>query len=288
MTPDELAIIRRAYAMQVTAAAGVSDARVEGAFAAIRREDFLGPGPWPILRHRRRYVPTPSADPVYLYTNDLIGIVPEQSLNNGEPSLHAWLVAQAEPQPGEHAVHVGCGVGYYSAILAHLVGDHGRVTAIEFEPALAERARANFAGWPNVTVLQGDGTAVAFPPADLIYVNAGATQPAENWLDRLNDGGRLVLPLTTDKGFMAGDGSEMRRRGAVFLITRRGAEFQARWISPVAIYPCAGLRDEAAEKVLAHAFENGDPRRVRRLHRHDQLPDDRCWLRSPGFSLSYD
>jgi len=36
--------------MQVTAAAGVDDGRVEVAFAAIKREDFLGPGPWPVLR----------------------------------------------------------------------------------------------------------------------------------------------------------------------------------------------------------------------------------------------
>jgi hypothetical protein len=42
----ELKIIRRAYAKQVTAAAGVGDPQVEAAFAAVAREDFLGPGPW--------------------------------------------------------------------------------------------------------------------------------------------------------------------------------------------------------------------------------------------------
>ena len=41
----ELKIIRRAYAKQVTAAAGVGDPQVEAAFAAVAREDFLGPGP---------------------------------------------------------------------------------------------------------------------------------------------------------------------------------------------------------------------------------------------------
>src|SRR5947208_9935988 len=41
----ELKIIRRAYAKQVTAAAGVRDPRVEAAFAVVAREDFLGPGP---------------------------------------------------------------------------------------------------------------------------------------------------------------------------------------------------------------------------------------------------
>jgi protein-L-isoaspartate(D-aspartate) O-methyltransferase len=52
MEAAELKIVRRAYAKQVLAAAGASDARVEAAFAAIKREDFLGPGPWPVLRLR--------------------------------------------------------------------------------------------------------------------------------------------------------------------------------------------------------------------------------------------
>jgi protein-L-isoaspartate(D-aspartate) O-methyltransferase len=71
-----LAIIRRAYAQQIMAAAGVADQRVEAAFATVLREHFLGPGRWPILRWGRGYVATPSRDPVYLYDDVLIGIVP--------------------------------------------------------------------------------------------------------------------------------------------------------------------------------------------------------------------
>jgi protein-L-isoaspartate(D-aspartate) O-methyltransferase len=48
----ELAIVRRAYAKQVMAAAGVDDPQVEAAFASVEREAFLGPGPWAILRGR--------------------------------------------------------------------------------------------------------------------------------------------------------------------------------------------------------------------------------------------
>jgi protein-L-isoaspartate(D-aspartate) O-methyltransferase len=193
MDPHELEVVRRAYAKQVLAAAGVDDPRVERAFAAVRREDFLGPGPWQIVRWGRGYVGTPSADPVYLYTDDLVGIVAERDLNNGQPSLHAMLIASAAPQPGEHAVHVGAGVGYYTAILADLAGARGLVTAIEFDPTLAARAAGNFSSVANVTVVQGDGAVVDFDPADVIYVNAGATRPAEAWLDRLKDGGRLIF-----------------------------------------------------------------------------------------------
>jgi protein-L-isoaspartate(D-aspartate) O-methyltransferase len=37
----------------------------------------------------------------------VIGIAPERNLNNGQPSLHAALIAAAAPQPKEHVVHVG-------------------------------------------------------------------------------------------------------------------------------------------------------------------------------------
>src|SRR6266446_3921576 len=139
----ELSIIRAAYAKQILAAARVDNARLDAAFSAIRREDFLGPGPWPILRWFREYVTTPDADPVYLYTDDLVGILPERQLNNGQPSLHAHLVHQASPAAGEHVVHIGTGTGYYTALLAHLVGPSGRVTAIEYDGALAARAKAS-------------------------------------------------------------------------------------------------------------------------------------------------
>jgi hypothetical protein len=75
----ELSIIRAAYAKQILAAARVADnARLEAALSATRREDFLGAGPWWIRRFQD-YVTTPDADPVYLYTDDLVGIRDEVS-----------------------------------------------------------------------------------------------------------------------------------------------------------------------------------------------------------------
>lgn len=287
MEPHELDIVRRAYAKQVMAAAGIEDPRVEAAYATVRREDFLGPGAWLIRRWGRGYVATPSTDPVYLYTDDVIGILPERALNNGQPSLHAMLIASAGPRAGEHVVHVGAGVGYYTAILAELVGAAGAVTAIEFDLSLAQRAKTNLSPWPNVRVVHGDGSAVPFDPADVIYVNAGATRPADAWLDGLKDGGRLTLPLTTNQGFRANDPGNMRRRGAVFRIERQGDEFLARWISPVAIFPCEGARDAASEAALAKAFETERWRGVTRLYRRDDLPAEQCWLRAPGWCLAY-
>ena len=287
MDAGELDIVRRAYAKQIMAVETIEDARVEAAFARVRREDFLGPGPWPVLRWMSRYVTTPSADPVYLYTDDAVGILPERRLNNGVPSFHARLISSASPKPGEHVVHVGAGVGYYTAVLAELVGRSGAVTAIEFDPGLAPRARANFAEYPHVRVVQGDAAEIPFEPADVIYVNAGATRPAAPWLDGLKEGGRLILPLTTNEGFRRGNPDDVRRRGAVFRIERRGGEFLAQWISRVAIFPCEGARDAASEAALAEAFKVERWREVTRLYRRDDLPAEQCWLRAPGWCLAY-
>jgi protein-L-isoaspartate O-methyltransferase len=72
------------------------------------------------------------------------------------------------------------------------------VTAIEDDAELAARATANLAQTPHVRAVHGCGTQIAFEPADVTYVNAGATRPADAWLDRLKEGGRLILPLTAD------------------------------------------------------------------------------------------
>src|ERR1700726_3285042 len=133
-----------------------------------------------------------------------------------------------------------------------------------------------------IRVVHGDGTRIAFEPADVIYVNAGATRPADAWLDRLKEGGRLILPLTAD-GFPNRD----VRGGAVFRIERHGPEFLARRISGVAIFPSEGGRDEAGERALGAAFDKGGAERATRLYLRDDLPEDQCWLRAPGWCLYF-
>ena len=283
----ELAVLRRAYARQVTFLGEATSPALEDAYANVPREAFLGRGPWPVLRWPGGYLQTPDADPAWLYSDTLIGIVPERGLNNGQPSAHATWIAAAAPAPGEHVVHVGAGVGYYSAIMGYLVGPAGALTAVEFDLSLAARAAANLAHLANARVLQGDGKVVSFAPADVIYVNAGASRPADAWLDGLKDGGRLILPLTTSSNFGQRGDFLTRPTGAVFRITRRGAAFDADYIGPVMVFPCEGLREETSERALAGAFDKGGFRDVKQLRRTDDVPDEDCWVKAPGWSLTY-
>jgi len=290
---NELGIVRRAYAKHILVAAGVNDLRLELAFASVRREDFLGPGPWQTFRGPGVYTPTPSSDPVHLYTDDLIGIVPERGINNGQPSLHAVLLSHSQIKDGEHVVHIGAGTGYYTAIIAHLVGPSGRVTAIEVDPELARQAHANLSPRRNVRVIEANGGDADFGTADVIYVSAGVTHPVQAWLDGLVEAGRLILPLTTDASVRATedgafDYAKMARRGAVFKIERLGTEFSAQWICPAAYILAESVRDKESEAALALAFEKGDGKKVTRLYRSDDLTEDRCWLRGVGWSLAYE
>ncbi|MGA2563094.1 MAG: rRNA adenine N-6-methyltransferase family protein [Steroidobacteraceae bacterium] len=290
----ELAIVRRTYAKQILAAARISDPRIETAFAEVAREDFLGPGPWQLFRvPSDAYIASPDADPIYVYIDQVIGLIPERGINNGQPSLHAKLIAAAQIKPGEHVVHVGAGTGYYTAIMAHLVGPTGKVTAIEFDTTLAVRARKCLSGSLNVRVLEGDGSTVRFDAADVIYVNAGVTHPAGAWLDGLSDGGRLILPLTTDENFRSVSSTSFdpmiaMRSGVFFRIQRREARFEAHGLLPTAIIPAEGARDQASEAALAAALNKGGWNTVTRLVRDEAVPEERCWLRGDGWCLARD
>ena len=104
----------------------------------------------------------------------------------------------------------------------------------------------------------------------------------EEPLDQLDD--------CTAKGFTILPDDETttpRQFGSVFHIERRGPDYFAKWISPVAIFPCAGARDDVSERALAAALKTGRWGEVTRLYRHNDVPDDQCFLKAPGWSLAY-
>lgn len=264
------------YAEFIVKSAGASNERLISAFASVQREHYVDKGPWPVFVGSG-YIPTISDDPRLLYQDILIGLATDRGINNGQPSLHARCLSACAPSEGESVVHIGAGTGYYTAILAALVGSSGSVAAYEIEADLAQRARVNVSHLANVKVIDSSSSSAppAVPDADVIYVNAGATQPLPSWLDALNIGGRLIFPLTPNEGF-----------GCMLLVTRDTATtYAATVLVRAAFIPCIGARDDAASKALAAALETQSIKSVRSLRRTAE-PDDTAWCIGTGWWLS--
>jgi len=283
---SELDKIRRRYAEELAGKVALRSTRLVEALAAVRREDFVGPGPWLTLRAPEGYVSTPDGDPARLYADIPIALDPGRLLNNGAPSLVSALIDALEVEEGQRVLHVGAGTGYYSAIFGELVGRKGRVTAIELDRGFAARAARNLAPWPQVTLVAGDGTRYPAESADAILVSGGCTHPKSLWLDGLLPGGRLLVPLT---GFRAPPPAARFGRnlaGQALLIRRQGERFAARFLVGMGISFCLGARDLVHERLLVESFRAGGAAEVRSLVRAAHPRDGKCWLHAPEFCLS--
>jgi protein-L-isoaspartate(D-aspartate) O-methyltransferase len=274
---DPVEAARLSYAEELRFTAHVRSAALRAAFAAVPRERFVGAGPWRIRSPMdlSDYWTTADADPRAVYHDVLIALDESRQINNGQPSLWAFLLDQLDIAAGEHVLHLGCGTGYYTAVVAELVGPRGKVTAIEIDAILAEKARIALKPWPQITVSNADGSNLLFEPADLVIASAGATHPLTRWLDALKSGGRLLFPMTTS------------RRGGMLLVTREvEASLAARFLCQVGFIDFSGARDPIISRRLAAAFARDSGEAVRSLRRDSHAKDKTCWLHGRGWCLS--
>jgi protein-L-isoaspartate(D-aspartate) O-methyltransferase len=255
-----LAEFRAFYAKEMACASGSNDPRFEVILKFVRREAFMPPGPWEVLIGDN-YVQTPSADPHYLYQNNLIALDSRKGINNGEPFLHARWIGAVAPKAGEAVTHIGAGTGYYSAILSMLVLPSGRLTAYEVDEKLAAQARRNLARFENVTVIIGNAVSLAIPQCDIVYVNAGVAAPPGQWLDALRPGGRLIFPWRpTPQAALAA------------LVTRAARGFDFKPLMPAWFIPCLGASETSANYMTP---DTAGAWRTQSLHlKRDRAPDE--------------
>lgn len=137
---------------------------------------------------RETYVPDAMRELAYLGENTDLG--------NGrvmlEPRTMGKLLDALDIQPSETVLDLGCGLGYSTALLAHLAE---AVVAVE-EDGMAEDAQANLSanGVDNAAVIEGQLTegAAKHGPYDVIIIEGGVEDVPVALSEQLKDGGRIA------------------------------------------------------------------------------------------------
>jgi protein-L-isoaspartate(D-aspartate) O-methyltransferase len=189
---------------------GIGDERVLRAMEQVPREDFVGE------RQRSR-----------AYADAALPIAEGQTIS--QPWIVAAICQALALQGGERVLEVGTGSGYSAAVLSRLASE---VITIERHSSLAAGAEdvLTSQGAANVEVLVGDGSR-GLPergPFDGIAVHATAPAPPPALLSQLAEGGRLVVPISSDDVDL------------LTVFTRRGEEYESDVIGPCRFVPLIG------------------------------------------------
>jgi protein-L-isoaspartate(D-aspartate) O-methyltransferase len=201
---------RQQMVLHQLAERGIQDPRVLEAMAEVPRERFVAAD----LRH-------------LAYEDCALPIAERQTIS--QPYMVAAMCEVLRLHGDETVLEIGTGSGYAAAVLSRLVR---RVISVERHPALAERAAARLweLGYTNITVRLGDGTRGwrADAPFDAITVTAGAPAVPEALTAQLADGGRLVIPVGTE------------REQTLLRLTRCGAHIHREELMPCVFVPLIG------------------------------------------------
>jgi protein-L-isoaspartate(D-aspartate) O-methyltransferase len=156
---------------------GISDERVLQAMGTVQRHIFVGEG----LSSRA-------------YDDCALPIGEGQTIS--QPYMVARMTELLELKGDEKVLEIGTGSGYQAAVLSMLASE---VHSVERIPSIASKADncLKSLGYSNVTIHVADGT-LGLPeesPFDAIIVTAGAPKIPKQYIDQLNPGGRLVIPV---------------------------------------------------------------------------------------------
>ena len=201
--------------------AGVLPAEFSSAFPAVAREWFIpdqfwykdgedasdtpvdratDPELWSSVVYSNRALVTQFDDGATAWPD--IGHRPSSS--SSMPSVVAGMIRALEPRPGDSVLEIGTGTGWNAAILSEIVGEIGRVSTIEVDPAVAGEARKSLdsAGFSHVETIVGDA-ATGLPEGDRVdrvIVTAGVHlgQLPYEWIERVRPGGVIVAPMRLD------------------------------------------------------------------------------------------
>jgi protein-L-isoaspartate(D-aspartate) O-methyltransferase len=116
-----------------------------------------------------------------------------------QPTTVAFMLELLDPQEGDNILDVGSGSGFTTALLAHIVGDKGKVSGVERIPEIVKLGQGNIKKYDfkNAEILQA-GEEVGFSkeaPYDKILVSAAAEELPKKLLEQLKIGGTMIVPV---------------------------------------------------------------------------------------------
>ena len=157
--------------------------RIIEAFRKIKRVDFL---------------PREIKDLAEL--NEALSIGYGQTIS--QPLVVAFMLELLDPQPGNKILDIGSGTGWTTALLAQIVGQKGKVIAIDIIPELVEFGKKNvekynFVKKGRALFICADGSKgyEKEAPYDKILASASAETLPPVWKEQLKIGGRIVTPI---------------------------------------------------------------------------------------------
>jgi len=153
------------------------------AFKAIKREDFL-----------------PADMKNMAELNEALPIGLGQTIS--QPLVVAFMLEQLRPKPKDKVLDIGSGSGWTTALLSHIVGEKGKVIAVELVLELKEFGeknveRYNFIKKGIAEFICADGSKGydKEAPYGRILASASAGKIPEPWKEQLKIGGRIVASV---------------------------------------------------------------------------------------------
>jgi protein-L-isoaspartate(D-aspartate) O-methyltransferase len=187
MPPDnrEANALHQTLVDQLKSNGYIQSSRVEAAFRAVPRHLFLPGMPLEEV-YRDQAIVTKSINGQFVSSSS-------------QPAIMAIMLEQLQLQPGQNVMEIGAGTGYNAALMAHIVGEAGRIVTIDIDEDIVESARAHLAeaSFGRVRVVCTDG-GLGYPeaaPFDRIILTVNAADITPSWRSQLMPDGRLLLPL---------------------------------------------------------------------------------------------
>lgn len=132
-----------------------------------------------------------------------------------QPRTVAFMFELLQPQRGQTILDIGSGSGWTSALLGYIVGQKGKVVAVErlrelFEFGMANIDKYDYVSKGIVECCQTDGYLGndVYAPYDRILVSAMVEEIPEALKRQLKVGGIMVIPVHNDIWFVEKRGED--------------------------------------------------------------------------------